>query len=286
VVQSVIFIVILEYSKPKSKLKKITLILITLLAFIYANAQDYTVPRALPYKDTRWVENTGVAGASYLFDSIVMFRNIGDTQMKPLYPAMGYLQDFDGDSTFWVYDTKRWKKLAGGGTGERFGIEDNLGIQDRSVDMQHFGFELYGANHTDMVSEDGAGNFAFQSTSLENGDVVSLLHTDGAGVGGAALELRPNQLKYVLSPIGDTETVEIFPKPLIDGVYYIPLSVNGNFADSNGVITIPIGGTGTVTSFSAGNLSPLFTTSVATINNHTCIDILINQCSRGYGIRE
>lgn len=336
-------------------MKKITLILITLLAFIYANAQ-YTVPRGLPYHDTRWIENKGVAGATYLFDSIVMFRNIADTQMKPLYPAMGYLQNFDGDSTLWIWDMVRWKKLGGGGAAvnDRFAYptEDDLGLLDRAMDMQGFGLHIFS---TATVDNDAGYSLTFSNSGLnltqnnfdnsrfsrflQNGNTFQFLSFQDAEAKENTIDITPlgfnttihNTIDGHTNSFDVTDTsvnigvagnhskpLDIFrntqttPSNLTGGISlysdwrsgsgtntlyykdeqgntqifsngsgYIPLTVNGVASDINGAITIPIGGTGTVTSFSAGNLSPLFTSSVATSTTTPALTFSLTNATGG-----
>jgi hypothetical protein len=304
-------------------LKKITLILITLFAFIYANAQDYTVPRGLPYHDTRWIENKGVAGASYLNDSLIMFRNMGDTQMKPLYPAMGYIQNFAGDSTFWIWDMVRWKKLGGGGAvNDRFGIEDNLGIQDRAVDMQEHSFILNNSPYNGFYDNTADALFevyfptsgsAIYLTSAENnihaagnnnisgttnnltGNANTIRSTGvnpnifieaiGSGSGAGKISIRAADNTPTTGAVLHTDfitnwdnTNRDFQFPKASGTFV--LSVNGNLADSTGNVTISTG-SGTVTSFSAGNLSPLFTSSVATSTTTPALTFSLTNAAGG-----
>ncbi len=247
-------------------MKKLTLILIVLCAFITSNAQ-YTVPRGLPFNDTRFVNYKAPQGF-VLFDTLIMFRNIADTQMKPLYASLAYIENFAGDSTFWVWDKVRWKQLGGGGTTQRFGIEDNLGIQNRAVDMQNFSFGLNGASDAFMEATDGGT--IFSGVSLD--PTQTQLYWQ-SGSKNTILKLDTSARFYQVDATNTKNLTQFFIKPEnLQGEYYVPLSVNGIYSDSLGNIVVPVSG-GTLTDISfnnangfIGNVATSTTTPVLTVS--------------------
>ncbi len=232
-------------------------------------------------------------------------------------------------------------------TDSLFGIQDNLGLQNRSVDMQGYYFDLLSTNvngnsgdftvdnenATLTSSYSGGTKSSVVKSSIQGGEPYIYLQANNS-VTSSGTTFQVNADSTTLINVGVTQE---FAHPA-GGYYYIPLSVNGNFADSTGAITISTSGesaitapysinkywngykqfvtlntdsitegstnkfytdararaaisltttgtsgastynsttgvfnipqytgnVGTVTSFSSGNLSPLFTTSVAT----------------------
>lgn len=133
-----------------------------------------------------------------------------------------------------------------GGATSRFGIEDNTGVQDRSIDLGAFklqilnGTELYAAigdfeNFTNPVTQlDLKPNeflLGYSDYSGENPIVTSI--STGGGVGG-----------FLQFKIQESGKSSIYTLPNVNSNQYLPLSVNGQFADTNGNIEIGDGGGG------------------------------------------
>ncbi len=173
-------------------------------------------------------QTNGVDNGSQSLLNLVQGRNITITD------------DGLGNITFDVPDS-------GTGGVDRFGIEDNLGIQDRAVDMGNF--FLYLTNLSEYNSSTGnsfdEGTTIYQEPTeidlyLQQGAVtaqVALLPSEGItlntteqvkvqGTSGVVVENAPN-------------ITQTFSIPA-NGDYYIPVSVNGNFADSTGEITLSV----------------------------------------------
>lgn len=82
-----------------------------------------------------------------------------------------------------------------GDTGGRFGIEDNLGIQDRAVDMEHHGFNLTNASGFLLQSnDDGDGLDTFQSDPDVDLGSITLTHQNTNT--GAIVGLQTNNIDY------------------------------------------------------------------------------------------
>lgn len=118
----------------------------------------------------------------------------------------------------------------GGGSGSRFGIEDNTGVQDREVNMGAFGLALYGDNgdfiYSDNASElyaaDAGGNVGKLEVSAVTNPFASVLSADVS-----------NQLELGVTPRRAFVTRNSGSKK------DIVLSVNGNLPDStSGNVTI------------------------------------------------
>ena len=136
----------------------------------------------------------------------------------------------------------------GGGSADRFGIEDNTGVQDRYIDMQNFGFGMDNPN------------YFYVNTKLSDDSTLGILQaTSGAstevttGVGYRAiisnLFIASSTEMYVNQKESwNANSKQIFARPSAGGTFYIPLSVNGNYADSTGNITITIDSTVTLSS--------------------------------------
>ncbi len=186
-------------------------------------------------------------------------------------------------------DTGRWKAVYFFNAG-RFGIDDNVGLQDRIMDMQGYNFDILGEdgyfNITKGTYDDGDGDFSqlyiqknqayltsqsdvgllYAEMYAENDGSVHLVSTHIGSPGSfAKLELRPES-----AIVNINSAAMSFPKPAV-GDYYIPLSVNGNYADSTGNITVSGGGGSGIGAVYAGagltkdNDSTLSLTSPVTI---------------------
>lgn len=149
------------------------LTLLTLLTVFYISNAQYVVPRGLPFSDTRGWINYKAPGGFVLFDSLTMFRSMGDTLMKPLYPALGYIHDFDGDSTFWIWDMVRWKKFSSGGGsgGDSLGYNTVSQLTDSSFTINRFD----GTTDTvEFVTDTTCGAVTGDSVTLNAGTNITI----------------------------------------------------------------------------------------------------------------
>lgn len=134
----------------------------------------------------------------------------------------------------------------------RFGIEDTIGVQDRSIDMQQYGFyistdnsiELQSYNTTHSANSDlslvaGSVNLAGQDSTTGNSGSLQF----------ATTELDPSNAGKMFFTINGSKIV--IPPPLSD--IYMPLSITANsittFADNTGDIDL-----GTIGGGSGGGL--------------------------------
>jgi predicted secreted protein len=142
----------------------------------------------------------------------------------------------------------------------RFGIEDNLGLQDRSIDMQGFAVAVNNSSSFEIQSGVPVGDFQFADwfqantsfqwtiatfispgTLLQDGISASLNGSDNfirifsADSGSNELKLEPARTA-LRTNIGGTEEYYIDFPQAVSG--YIALSINGNFADAAGNIII------------------------------------------------
>lgn len=158
--------------------------------------------------------------------------------------------------------------ITGGGTSTRFGIEDSTGVQNRFIDLATFNLIINSGS--DAI---GAANSNF---SITPGTGISLLHT---ATNSVITEVIVNSGSSILragnSGAGQTSQVVVSPSgitaSLASGISRnLPLSVNGNFADAAGNITVATGG-GTTPSLQA----------VTTVGNTTTLDIEITDATKG-----
>lgn len=139
---------------------------------------------------------------------------------------------------------------------QRFGIEDNLGLQDRYVNHQGFGMQLDSLSYFEADNYDGSDNYYFNVTNLgfkaRSGGITnySILEVkkdnvnigsrnDGAFIKSWQFNVSPDSATVIFQDSGFTRT-QRFSHP-INSNYYIPLSVNGNYADNTGNITVSAG---------------------------------------------
>lgn len=132
----------------------------------------------------------------------------------------------------------------GSGGGERFGIEDTTGVQDRTVDMQGFILEVVNSNYARLATGDdnavssellasaGYANIKSQTTANEWAQVST---------SGSQFDLISNK--------SDVDQLAITSPSDISGLknVFLPVSVLGNNADAAGNITLG-GASGSFTS--------------------------------------
>ncbi len=163
----------------------------------------------------------------------------------------------------WVMIARR------GGTGDttRFGIEDNLGIQNRSVDMETFTFLMN--NVSDFLIQNGdpdyvnaeseihvANQFAALYAQIDGDNTSSIVVNGSVSMSSNAdandrsytLELNAGLDKLVIGHTYDGGSANLFtfPKPLTPSVnYFLPLTITDgagtHVADSAGNIQIASG---------------------------------------------
>lgn len=158
------------------------------------------------------------------------------------YPeaAISTVRIFDGTLQFFNYYTKAWEVFAGAGS--RFGIEDTTTPQSRNVDLANYSLQIVGSftsgpnNYSTIYSQIGNSfSLAALNGSLTQGDFniytdrVSIQASDGTVDNTHIRSLTVNPDSVVIKTHGITD-------------YNIPLVINGQVADSEGVMTIPTGG--------------------------------------------
>lgn len=154
-----------------------------------------------------------------------------------------------------------------GSSSERFGIEDNTGIQDRNVDMEDHSFsianfdefQIYNNSAEIAIRDDGLGKFV--NIFGGNADLTTysnlILKAEGAllvsndGSDYSNINTLPNRVVFSSQTGTNNLHVETPLANSIQGTFILPLSVNGNYADSTGNITISTGGTYTLPTASA-----------------------------------
>ncbi len=149
-------------------------------------------------------------------------------------------------------DGVTYRQIDGGGSSQRFGIEDNLGIQNRAVDMQNHTLYITNASELNTSTGDsfGEGTTIFQEATeidlyiQQGADVsqIALLPTQGITLNTVDSITLQGSAGIIAQPAGSIN--ETFPIPA-PGDYFIPLSVNGHFANSAGNIIDP-GGVSTI----------------------------------------
>lgn len=127
-------------------------------------------------------------------------------------------------------------------TGNRFAIEDNLGIQDRQMDMEGFTFEIF--SDTGNIDEYGAIFLDDSSVSVTASDGVTRggfdSIVDGCRIFGQFdTTIKELFVKQDGIQVIQTDPINTYVQTFSAGNGFIPLSVNGNFADPSGEITIP-----------------------------------------------
>jgi hypothetical protein len=130
----------------------------------------------------------------------------------------------------------------------RFGIQDNLGLQDRSMDMQNFSLDLehggYFLFEADNIANTGYGLLYAQSSDKSGGAKAELSAAE-SGVGTNTIRATPNGVSFRMTDIIKTNIFKIPVNNLAPGdSAYLAVSVNGTYADSTGNITISGGGGG------------------------------------------
>lgn len=152
----------------------------------------------------------------------------------------------------------------GGGAASRFGIEDNTSDVDREVAFNRHYLYLQNMSELDLIVR-GDPNIKSEHYMSENQNQLFIGNfSDGfqaqvsadftEGTSRAFLEAlsTSDNRRIVVKPTSvdiewtdfDNNTIRKtqFTKPIVDR--WVPLSVNGNFADSTGNITIDLSGTG------------------------------------------
>jgi hypothetical protein len=182
---------------------------------------DGTVKNVVIYADGL----TGVSGTG--IQSIQAGTNVTVDNTDPLNPVVS---------------------ATGSGSSSRFGIEDNTGVQDRTIDMQQYSLQLDSINNFHVYSNNDGGylDFAFgdgynytnRTTEIYADNRNINLFAQGANGGERSTYLNVDSNHIGIKKVG----------PGQDGIEHnIPVSVNGNYADSTGNITISAGGGGTYT---------------------------------------
>jgi hypothetical protein len=144
------------------------------------------------------------------------------------------------------------KAAGGGGTASRFGIEDNLGVQNREVDMGNHGFNL--SNSSDVLfgkypnnSFDGGGYSKF-SQNGKSFDLNSCLSFNSAGSAGTYAELYADTRNNGTVSYFETDTQDSLGRSIFGGISilnvngidnvksdssYIVVDINAAYSDNN-----------------------------------------------------
>lgn len=175
------------------------------------------ISKSLGYKQIKYSASalTGVADCCYIFG--INF-NTGDIFYRD---ELGNWQPVPGNG-------------GGGGSTNRFGIEDNLGVQFREMDMDGFIFNLINAESITLYSNavnDYAG-FSCQGTT----NAVSSLFAGNIN-GQSSVDVNVDEI-FFNTPFGS--------QTLAQGSGYTALTVNGEVADVFGNIVLDLGGGGAV----------------------------------------
>lgn len=130
-----------------------------------------------------------------------------------------------------------------GGGADKFGIQDNLGIQNRDVDMQGNYFDVYNASEVFLAAQsniNGVGRSAYITGNVSDLDNPNAHIT--TGIGGDATtqtDFLKDRIKQS-SSLNNGALIFTIETPIPPaGNYFAPISVNGVFADENGNITLP-----------------------------------------------
>ena len=149
-------------------------------------------------------------------------------------------------------------------TVSRFGIEDNVGIQNRIMSMQGNKFSILGSSTLYLGTNDNIGGNINQSpggvslaynaatsnlpssslTVQANATTYESLAVTTNGITRSGIQMSPYYL--VFTGFQDGQQLKSIEVPKIIGSgsnLYMPVSVNGNLADYTGNITIPTGTT-------------------------------------------
>lgn len=176
--------------------------------------QAYSVPRGKPQPMRAPFYEIQEPGGFMLFDSLMMMKEMTDTSMKPLYPALKYL-NYPVGGGWWEYsvDSMKWKPIGGGGGGANFGrwgIEDNLGLQNRAIDMQGFNYTM--SNNGTLWLYNGDGTYAGLESEfyLTNGQASMYAQTDSSTGSGLSVN---NAGTFNANSFNATnsENISIFP---------------------------------------------------------------------------
>lgn len=151
---------------------------------------------------------------------------------------------------------------SGGGSADRFGIEDNVGVQDRNVDMEQHSFIMSNAveifiytQNSDISDSDSNSSLDLvgSGTSNRRAALTAYQKQTDSIVKSGQIEITANDgttdhafAKFIFSKT-DGNVIEIITPQVGPGIFFrvLPISVNGNFADAAGNITVAAtGGTG------------------------------------------
>lgn len=135
----------------------------------------------------------------------------------------------------------------GGGSDSLFGIKDNLGLQDRGMDMEGFEFGLFNAKDAFLESDNGS-KYAVVGSDATGSETFAQLSAANSGSDYSNFSTYWNRFVYSNNNTTGSHVFTITSPLPSNGDYYIPLSVNGNYADSTGNITISTGGGSGITS--------------------------------------
>lgn len=132
--------------------------------------------------------------------------------------------------------------ISGGGSSSRFGIEDITGVQDRSIDMQAFDFVIDYAKNLQLFAENSDGSLN-STLQLDRDNARMLFYTNNDTTENNLIRLGEPHLQYERKVSGwSTPSIVRFPILAEGADQYLAISVNGNYADSAGNITISGGG--------------------------------------------
>lgn len=194
------------------------------------------ISRALGFKQIKYSDGalTGAVDCCYIFGIDFTTGNL-------------YYKDSTGN---WALATSG----GGGGATARFGIEDNLGVQFREMDMDGFIFNLINAESIQLLSNAGDN---FSGITCQGTTNASTIISSGNLTEQASIEVDVNTMLFT-TPDG--------VQTLARGGGYTVLSVNGQVADQFGAISItpgvPVVGTIDITGLTEIDLSSFPTSNI------------------------
>lgn len=119
---------------------------------------------------------------------------------------------------------------SGGGSSRRFGIEDAVGVQNRAIDMEGYGFAMTDANTISLqTTNSGLSSTNISTLTIDEGE-ISLNVTNGV-----------SSTKLLLEPNAVTLNMGSYVQQFSNANGFIVMSVNGVVANSSGNVTIPTG---------------------------------------------
>lgn len=198
-------------------------------------------------------------------------------------PATSLIIYNNTTAQFEYYNGSAWVAFGGGATpdlqavfGEGFSAVSTSGLTSVSFDLEGNVIDAYvndGTNNSSLILTETEASLRTASAT-KNGEIYSYL--------GEVVLKKTNiatSKSTLLAFIDPVSVSNVYvPKPITNGNYNLPLIINGQQADDNGVMTISVG-SGTVTDVTA--TSPIVITGTSTVNPNVEMPLATNSVS-GY----